>query len=52
MGRSACRELLARIEDGDYNEGSSLEMPMELVVRESTGPAKGMRTAKKSSSKS
>lgn len=47
MGRSACRELLARIEDRDYNEGSSLEMPMELVVRESTGPAKGARAAKK-----
>jgi LacI family transcriptional regulator len=39
MGRAACREVLSRIADKEQTEGSALEMPMELIVRESTGPA-------------
>ncbi len=39
MGREACRAVLDWIETRDTPEGTALEMPMELVVRESTGPA-------------
>jgi DNA-binding LacI/PurR family transcriptional regulator len=41
MGREACRAVLECIETKETPEGTALEMPMELVVRESTGPAPG-----------
>jgi len=49
MGRAACKELFIRIEGQDPAEGASLEMAMELTVRESTGP--GPRALKKSRAK-
>jgi LacI family transcriptional regulator len=39
MGRAACHRLLAEIELPGTEQPTSLEYPMELVVRESTGPA-------------
>ena len=49
MGRSACREIFARMEDKEQPEGATLELPMELVPRESSGPVpKSRRRGKRS----
>ena len=39
MGRSACHRLLAEIESPGVKPPSTIEYGMELLVRESTGPA-------------
>jgi LacI family transcriptional regulator len=46
MGRAACREVFARIEEKDQAEGSALEMPMDLLVRESSGPVPKKRSGR------
>jgi len=37
LGSSACRALLDRIENPQTDEAMTVEYPMELVIRESTG---------------
>lgn len=39
LGASACRALLERVENPQTDEAMTVEYPMELVVRESTGRA-------------
>ncbi len=39
LGASACRALLERIRDPEASAVMTTEYPMELIVRESTGPA-------------
>jgi LacI family transcriptional regulator len=45
LGVSACRALLERIENPQTDEAMTVEYPMELVVRESTGrsPTRGKK---------
>jgi len=40
LGNAACRALMQMIEAPDANNPQTVELPAELVVRESTGPAK------------
>lgn len=41
LGATACRVLLERIEEPENDVVTTVEHPMELLVRESTGPARG-----------
>ena len=45
LGKTACRSLLERIERAEPDQVVSVEYPMELVVRESTGPAPRLAAA-------
>jgi LacI family transcriptional regulator len=47
LGATACRVLLERIEEPDNNIVTTVEYPMELVIRESTGraPSRGKAPA-------
>lgn len=51
LGAAACKGLLERIDDPTLDDGVSAEFPMQLIVRESTGPlpptAEGARKAKR-----
>jgi DNA-binding LacI/PurR family transcriptional regulator len=38
MGAAACRSLMAQM-NGESHDRSVLEFPMDLVVRQSTGPS-------------
>jgi DNA-binding LacI/PurR family transcriptional regulator len=38
MGAAACRSLMAQM-NGESQDRSVLEFPMDLVVRQSTGPS-------------
>jgi LacI family transcriptional regulator len=43
MGQMACRALLERIQNPALDEVTRVEYHMQLVVRESTGPARGTK---------
>src|SRR5690606_30924713 len=45
LGKTACRSLLERIERAEPDQAVTVEYPMELVVRESTGPAPRLAAA-------
>jgi LacI family transcriptional regulator len=47
LGASACRALLERVENPQIDEAMTVEYPMELVVRESTGKAPGRARKRK-----
>jgi len=44
LGSTACRVLLERIEEPEHDIVTTVEHPMELVARESTGPAPARAT--------
>jgi LacI family transcriptional regulator len=47
LGSSACRALLERIDNPQLDEALTVEYPMELVVRESTGKGPAARNKKR-----
>jgi DNA-binding LacI/PurR family transcriptional regulator len=47
LGASACKALMERIEDPALESGTTTEYPMELIVRESTGPVQPPAASRK-----
>jgi len=46
LGMAACRALMQMIDSPEAAEPERIDLPAELIVRESTGPAKGSAAKK------